>query len=874
YPHTTCLHQLIEEQVARTPERIAVISGDEQVTFAELNERANRYAHYLQSVGIQPDDLVGVHLQRNVDMLVAVLAIMKSGGAYVPLDPMFPIDRLNMICEDAAIKVLITHSEIEAYAPEHEAEQIVIDTIDVSGFSTENPTSDVTPDNLVYIIFTSGSTGRPKGVQLQHRSVVNFLLSMQNEPGLTQDDVLLAVTTLSFDIAVLELYLPLLTGAQVVIARQEEVVDGRRLLEMIDEYNITLLQATPATWRLLLEADWDSTPNMTALCGGEALPLDLAKQITARCKALWNMYGPTETTVWSTVEPIGDVKDFISIGHPIHNTSVYVLDSADNLAPIGVPGELTIGGDGLARGYFERPKLNAEKFVPDLFVAQTTLAQRDAAIEQPRMYRTGDVARYLPDGRLQFYGRVDHQVKVRGFRIELGEIETNLGKHPHIEQNVVIVREDTPGDKQIVAYLVMADGQAVKPQDIREHLKQHLPNYMIPSVFVGLDTFPLTPNGKINRRALPKPEIADMTTEQVYVAPTNETEATVAKIWADALNVERVGIDDNFFDLGGHSILAIRIFTQIEKTFGQSLPLAALFRAPTVKDFAALLGDMNSETLDSLRSGVVPIRTTGSAPNFFIVGGGVINMNNLARNLGDEHPFYALQFQSLSEDDIMHGTVEKAATEFIKMMRGVQPEGPYYIGGSFASIVFAIEMARQLEAEGEDIAMLVAFDPIVNTFLPPRKFNKPKKSLSQRIKTRLDDYLSSEDIRERFIDDWDTFWERVQHRMWKVSFKFYDAINKPIPTWMRTGIYEEFCILRTHKVYNPSKYDGDVVLYVTPPNLEKFVAYEKYGFVNLVAGEVTVAETPGDPCSIMMEPNVQTLALKLREQIIAIDTNK
>jgi amino acid adenylation domain-containing protein len=859
FPENSCVHQLIEEQVTRTPERIAVISGDSSLTFRELNEKANQVAHYLQSLGLQPDDLVGVHLQRTLDMVITVLAVMKAGAGYVPLDPNFPQDRLSMIVEDARIKVLITHSAIKDRAPHHEGEIVVIDHKHdlIQTFSSQNPTSKVQPHNLMYVIFTSGSTGRPKGVQLEHRSVVNFLVSMQREPGLAEDDVLLAVTTLSFDIAVLELYLPLLTGAKVVIATYEDVLDGRRLLDLIERHKVTLLQATPATWQLLLEAGWKNTPNMTALCGGEILPLELAQKIVERCKALWNMYGPTETTVWSTVEPIRNVKDFISIGHPINNTYIYVLDAANNPTPIGVPGELVIGGDGLARGYFDRPDLTAEKFLPDPFATEPNA----------RMYRTGDVARYLSDGRLQFYGRVDHQVKVRGFRIELGEIETVLGRHSAIKQNVVIVREDQPGNKQLVAYLVSNTGETIKSSELRDYLKPHLPNYMIPSVFVTIDEMPLTPNGKINRRALPQPETDEITAATEYVAPRNPTEERVAQIWAEALKMPRVGVNDNFFELGGHSLMAIRIFTRIEKEFGQNLPLAMLFRAPTLGQFAALLSADTPLPDMNLHPAVVAIQPNGTQTPIFCVGGGIINLNNLARRLGANQPFYALQWSGLDANNILNIKMEEVAATFIAAMKTIQPQGPYYLAGSFTAGMIAVEMARQLTARGEKIAMLAGFDTIIHKETSPTAGQvRPKEKRSAVAKFFGIVRKGPAEFWMHFTDP--IYWDKIRHQVWKVGVKFYTAVKRPIPLWMRSGIYEEFFIRRVTNKYRPEQgYAGDLQLYLTPHYNEKYGVLPKYGWSNWIAGAVQVRETPGDPCTIMLDPNVEHLAKLFKKQL-------
>ena len=429
----------------------------------------------------------------------------------------------------------------------------------------------MTPDHLAYVIYTSGSTGRPKGVQVVQRAVVNFLASMQVEPGLTAEDTLVAVTTLSFDIAGLELFLPLTVGARVVIAGGTVVADGPQLMALMDCSNVTVMQATPATWRLLIQAGWRGDRGLRILCGGEALPRELADQLLARCGELWNMYGPTETTIWSTVYQVQSGEGAISIGRPIANTQIYILDSHLQPVPIGVVGELYIGGDGLARGYFKRPELTAEKFICDPF----------RETPDARLYKTGDLARYHAAGTIEFLGRIDHQVKIRGFRIELGEIEAVLAQHAQVRQAVVVAREDTPGDKRLVAYLI-AKGSTPQVGDLRSFLKDQLPDYMVPAAFVMLEAFPLTPNGKVDRKALPAPDGARLSRNANYAPPQTDLERALAAIWQDVLKVERVGRHDNFFDLGGHSLLIVQVHARLGSITPMPITIADLFRFPTV----------------------------------------------------------------------------------------------------------------------------------------------------------------------------------------------------------------------------------------------------------------------------------------------------
>jgi amino acid adenylation domain-containing protein len=574
------IHQLFESQAERSPEAVAVVFEDDQLTYGELEHRANQLAHHLQALGVGPDTLVGIYMERSVEMMVGLLGVLKAGGAYVPLDPAFPQERLAFMLADSQAPVLLTQQRLLAVLPESEARVLCLDTDwpAIGRESEDRPVSAVKPTDLAYVIYTSGSTGKPKGVQIPHRAGVNFLNSMGRQPGLTQQDVLLAVTTLSFDIALLELFLPIIVGAQVVIVSSEVAADGYQLQERMSTCGATVMQATPATWRLLLETDWPGSQQLKVLCGGEGLPRELANQLLERVGSLWNMYGPTETTVWSTVHAVESGEGPILIGRPIDNTEIYILDSRLQPVPIGVPGELYIGGDGLARGYFNRSNLTAEKFIAHPFSEEP----------QARIYNTGDMARYLPDGTIECLGRMDHQVKIRGFRIELGEIEAVLGQHPGIEESVVIVREDVPGDKRLVGYLIANQEPVPTVGELRSFLKQKLPDYMVPSAFVELEAMPLTPNRKVDRKALPKPE-TDSSLEQGYVAPRTEAEQKIAAVWQEVLNRERVGVNDDFFNLGGHSLLATQVMSRINKLFNIQLPLRRFFEATTIEALAEVI---------------------------------------------------------------------------------------------------------------------------------------------------------------------------------------------------------------------------------------------------------------------------------------------
>jgi amino acid adenylation domain-containing protein len=576
YPRSLCVHQLFELQAKKTPDVIAAAFESEQLSYRDLDRRANQLANYLRSTGVKPGVMVGVFVERSLDMIVALLGVMKAGGAYVPMDPTYPAERISFVLNDASVPVLLTQESLFKTVNVGAARHVFLDTewTTIAQCPSDAPPSAPAADDLAYVIYTSGSTGKPKGVEIPHRAVVNLLLSMSKRPGLKANDTLLAVTTLSFDIAGLELFLPLAVGAKLVIASREAAADGNLLLSRIVSSGTTVMQATPVTWKLLIEAGWEGKPALKVLCGGEAFPRDLANELVRRAQSVWNMYGPTETTIWSSTLEVKAGDGPVPIGPPIDNTQFYVLDAAQQLVPIGVAGELYIGGDGLARGYFHRPELTAEKFVADPFRSNAS------SNTNVRMYKTGDLVRRTPDGAIEFLGRLDHQVKLRGFRIELGEIETALARYPGVREAVVIVREDIPGDKRLVAY-VTSEQQAITVATVREALTGKLPNYMLPSAVVRLDAMPLTPNGKIDCKALPAPDTGRAARQKEFVAPRTEQEKTLAAIWAEVLHLERVGIQDNLFELGADSLHIFQIVARAGKV-GMKIPPALILKHRTI----------------------------------------------------------------------------------------------------------------------------------------------------------------------------------------------------------------------------------------------------------------------------------------------------
>lgn len=579
FPKEKCVHQLFELQVEKTPDAVAVIHGNTAITYSDLNRRANKLALHLKSVGVGPGICVGILMERSLEIVEALLGVLKAGGIYVPIHTSFPKERVQFILNDANVKVLVTNADHES-SDDRNMAVVNLDEAKLTMSDCPNSNSEITPGNIAYIMYTSGSTGQPRGVKVRHSSLVNFLSSVRQRPGIKEDDILLSVTPISFDIAALELFLPLIAGATVVIASKEMLSDPIMIGHAINHYKVNMMQATPATWQLLIETGWKGEPGLKALCGGEALTRKLANQLLDRVYSLWNMYGPTETTIWSSVNQIYKDDDPITIGLPIGNTQLYILDRDLQPVPVGVIGELHIGGEGLAQGYVNFEHLTKEKFIPDRF------SRKPGA----RLYKTGDRARYLSNYSIEILGRNDDQVKINGYRIELGEIATVLQGHPSVQEAIAIILTEKNEDKRLVAYYVPKPHIFPREDELRDFIRKKLPSYMMPAVLVCIEHFPLTPNGKIDRKSLP---IAGAIREQKdYTAPRNTIEQILTTIWQDVLNVEQVGINDNFFDLGGASIQSLEA---VAKANISGLPVSVedIFEHQTIAKLANHVKDIS-----------------------------------------------------------------------------------------------------------------------------------------------------------------------------------------------------------------------------------------------------------------------------------------
>jgi len=610
YPRSKCLHELFKKQVGRTPEAIALVCDDHHLTYRELTRRATQLANYLVSLGVGPEVRVGLSHERAPELIIGMLGILLAGGAYVPLDPAYPIERLRFMLQDSQVTVVVTQEKLESLFPQESLFHVCLDRDWV--IITRHPAAPPAPllagNTLAYVLYTSGSTGRPKGVQIAHREVVNFLLDSDRKLTGTAPPVLLAISSVSFDISILELFWPLLSGGRVILASPSQVRDGYQLVDRLSSEAVTIMHATPAGWRLLLEANWAGQADLVMLSGGEALSEELAQQLLQRGATLWNLYGPTETTIYSTCAQILPAEEMpITIGSPIANTQIYLLDTTFQPVPIGVPGELYIGGDGLSRGYLHRPDLTAERFVPDPFSKNGG----------GRVYRTGDRAKYRDNGKIEWLGRLDHQVKVRGFRIELGEIEKMLRTHAAVQNAVVLCREDTPGQNQLVAYVIPATEAKLEPTTLRIYLQMKLPDYMLPAAFVLLDALPLTPNGKVDRRALPQPDQTHRAQATAFVPPRTPLEELVTDVWRDLLNVEQISVNDNFFALGGHSLLATQMVARLRTLLHTDVTVRTLFDCPTIAQLSANLHRTESPTPALAGPPLSPQKPEGPPPLSF-----------------------------------------------------------------------------------------------------------------------------------------------------------------------------------------------------------------------------------------------------------------
>ncbi len=707
YP-TKPLGELLHYQALKFANKPAVKFENTSISFEALDQQVNRLARSFTSKGLKFGDFVGVCLPRSIELVITLRALLQCGAAYVPLDSNYPVKRINYMLNDSEAKFLITTDAISKTLTS-KANFLIQDDLftDLHNFSSQPTDTKVRPSDMAYLLYTSGSTGKPKGVQVTHKNLVNFLYSMLKEPGVKNTDKLLSITTISFDIAGLELFAPLLSGATLVIANDEIAKDGRHLLEYIKKEGITILQATPTTWQMLVNIGWNNPMPIKALCGGEALTLNLANKILDRADQLWNMYGPTETTVWSSIKQIKKGDQIMSIGRPIANTQFYILNEQNNIVPSGVIGELCIAGDGVASGYWKRPSLTNEKFTNNPFEKG----------ENTLLYHTGDLGKLLPNGELQCFGRIDQQVKIRGRRIELGEIEKAVNELHGVNTSIVIMNEN-----YLIAHLTSNEIQHIDTNQTnswKSILKEQLPSHMIPHQFNLLKKIPKTLNGKIDRKALLNYQ--PLSNGVLHITkPSTPSEEIILKIWKECLKLDEIDINSDYFEIGGHSLIGVTVMAKLEKETGNRLPLVSLLKHSTIKKLAAFM-DSEFFKWDSL----VALKKGGLKIPLYIVHGAnhhVLKFNELAQNLDKDQPVYGLQSRGLNGITEPHDSIFEMAEDYISEILASNPNGPYALAGFSYGGIVAYEMARQLRAKGKEVTTLAQFDTYV---FPEYYYSKP-----------------------------------------------------------------------------------------------------------------------------------------------------
>ena len=829
YRSDLCVQDFFEEQTERTPQATALICESERLTYGELNARANHVAHYLRRQGVGPEVLVGICVERSVDMLVGILGILKAGGAYLPLDPAYPRARLAAILEDAKAPILLTQQRLTGILLPNGAQMIRLDAdwADLAAEPATNPTRNVKANNLDYVLFTSGSTGRPKGVALEHRSAAVFIqwacdVFLPEEIAGT-----LFSTSMCFDLSVFEMFVPLSMGGKVIVAP-----NALALPKLPAAGEVTLINTVPSAIAELVQMGGLPASLRVVNLAGEALPTGLAKQIyeKTKVKKVYNLYGPTEDTTYSTYTLVPRNGE-VTIGRPLPNTQVYILDGNRQPVPIGVPGELHLAGDGLARGYYGRKDLTAERFVPNPFAGQPGA----------RMYRTGDLARFLTDGNIQYLGRIDNQVKVRGFRIELGEIESVLAQHPAVQSVVVIAREDIPGDKRLVAYVVPSGGH-VSSGPLKDLLKQRLPEYMIPSAFVEMSALPLSPNGKINRRLLPAPDWS-ATDRADALPPRDGLESTLVKIWQKVLGIPNIGVRDNFFDLGGHSLMATRLLREVERAIGKEIPLSALFRGATVESLAQLIRQPQSPS-DPVAMEIQHGEGT-TLPFFAIVPPGEESLGYamLARHMGPGQSVFKIQGHAplVGDRPYTEQEMQALADEYIAAMRTVQPEGPYCLGGLCDGTHIAERVVISLESQGEVVGLFAIFDTWVLQH-SQRPWLWHLHYLGQRLQQ-----MNRQPLRDRLKSYKRAAASKIRGLLEKKSVR---------PDWQQAYWPKNFA---------PVRFRAPVILFKRPKQPFYYVNDPQMGWGQRTESEVEIHEFDFSHLETLREPHVRIFGEKLAE---------
>ncbi|MCB8949264.1 MAG: amino acid adenylation domain-containing protein [Ardenticatenaceae bacterium] len=857
-------HEQVANWAQQTPDAPALIFGAQQMSYQTLNRRANQLAHALQSRGIGPESKVGIFLDRSFDMIVALLAVLKAGGAYVPLDTTYPADRLAYMMADADLVLVLTAESLRDKLPSNERAVLCLDsdwTNQVASQPVGNPVSAVALANLAYIIYTSGSTGRPKGVGVTHRGVVNLAEGLRKQFAVSADSRVLQFASFSFDASVAEVVQALQHGAALVLAPKSELLMGASFVQLMQQQAVSVVTLPPSALALLNPADFPAL--RTIVSAGEACSAEIVAK-WSQGRRFVNGYGPTEGTVGAIMAVLNPDDPQPVLGRPLPNYQIYLLNPQLQPVPVGVAGEIHIAGVGLARGYLNRPELTAEKFIPNPFSAKAG----------DRLYKTGDLGRYLPDGRIEFLGRIDHQVKIRGFRIELGEVEAALRQHTAVQDVLVLAQEDESGT-QLVAYVV---GQAEDLVDLRPFLNQSLPNYMVPAAFVVLDQFPQTPNGKIDRKALPAPGEQVTTVDDTFAAPQDILEMQLAQIWQEVLKQPSISMEANYFELGGHSLQAVTLFAAIEKRLKLRLPVSLLFEAPTIRQLAAAIRQ-REDAPDW--SSLVPIQPRGTKSPLFCVHGGaghVFHYHDLAQLLGTERPFYALQ-PKLDEKthQSIFAAVEEMATHYISEIKTVQPEGPYLLSGFCFGGVVVYEMAQQLVQAGDEVGLLVFIDPStpenkphLAEVVPPEviaaRLVRHKQNMAQLgLLARLGYILKSG--KNRMTAYWNLFY-RALIRDWRRGrakfFQHYLRWQHVVPTRFSDFYFMHVVSSYATQLYYPQTFPGEAILFYS--TLEND-GDKSLGWSGLPEAGLKMYEVESTHLGILKRPYIDQVAAELKEHL-------
>ncbi|MGD9488072.1 MAG: amino acid adenylation domain-containing protein [Calditrichaceae bacterium] len=855
FPDMVSIHLWFEAQVEKSPEAIAVKFGDYEITYSALNAKANQLGRYLIKQSVKREELVGICLNRSVEMVIAALAILKAGGAYVPIDPAYPKERISYMLEDAKANILLTERSLAAGLPENLGHRIYMDEIwdIISDESSENINLPVFPENMAYVIYTSGSTGKPKGTMLHHGGLCNTIHSLIDKFSYTPKSRVLQFASFSFDASVEEVFATICSGGCLIIVNRESLLAPAEFIKLINSEKISKVLLPPSLLSILPE---DPMPSLkTIVSGGEACTRGIASR-WYKNRIFINGYGPTESTIVAAYHRVSELpdSDAIPIGRPIDNIRLYVLDPFMNPLPVGIPGELYIGGPGLARGYLDKPHLTAEKFVPNPF----------DQIPGSRLYRTGDLVRYLDGGDIEYLDRIDNQIKIRGFRIELGEIESLLRKVPGVTDSAVIVREDSPGDKRLTAYIIIKDNSDISTQQIRNALKNDLPEFMIPGALIRLEKFPLLPNGKVNRKALPSPELDEIRIDEDHIAPRGSIELKLVRIWREILNIPIVGITDNFFDLGGHSLLAIRVIDKIQQEFDREIPLVSLFSDPTIENLAKLLTqEVKSDNFNPL---VELKKGTASEPVYFIhpTGGSAHWYIQLAELLHTRRPVYGIQARGFDGKLDLHTTIESMASYYVDAVRRQQPEGPYFLAGWSFGVIVAFEMGRQFSEMNQEVGFLGILDS--GPYIPHQEEPKDDSELLQKMFSSHFE-LDAEMLREMEYDEQLKFVlkiakkEKVLPRFIRQNqFKLYVHINK-----IQTGAWRK---------YKPLNFNGKITLFRADENRDYDNLPDDLGWKKYAGKGVDIINVPGDHITMMTKPNVKILAEKIGLLLDNLDVDK